>query len=176
MQNFAVGDMISYGTNGVCLIENIKSLNFFGKTDEYYILKPVYDERSTVFVPIKNDTLVSRMKRIMKPEEIYALIRIMPSASELYVESPTERKKLYGEILSSGNREQLVKMIKTLYGERIRQTEKGKKFHSADEHFLKEAEKQLYEEFAYVLNITCEQVLPFIMNEIEISEKQPKAK
>ena len=39
--------------------------------------------------------------------------------------------------------------------------------HAADENFLKEAESVLYEEFAYVLNIRREEVLPFIQHEIE---------
>ena len=36
---------------------------------------------------------------------------------------------------------------------------------------MKEAEKMLYEEFAYVLNIRQDQVLPFILEQIQIEEK-----
>ena len=85
MQKYNIGDMVSYGLNGVCLVEDIKTLDFFGETDEYYVLKPVYDGRSTVFVPCSKELLVSRMKRVMKPSEIYELIRIMPTAGELYI-------------------------------------------------------------------------------------------
>lgn len=46
-----------------------------------------------------------------------------------------------------------------------------KRLHISDESFLKDAEKLLYEEFAHVLNITKDQVLPFIMRQIEIEEK-----
>ena len=41
-----------------------------------------------------------------------------------------------------------------------------RKLRSADEHFLKDAETALYEEFAYVLNIPKEQVLPYIQQHI----------
>lgn len=42
----------------------------------------------------------------------------------------------------------------------------------SDERFLKEAEKMLYDEFALVLNIREDEVLPFIMKQIDIEEKQ----
>ena len=42
----------------------------------------------------------------------------------------------------------------------------------ADERFLKDAEKMLYDEFALVLNIREEEVLPFIMEQIAVGEKQ----
>lgn len=37
---------------------------------------------------------------------------------------------------------------------------------------MKDAENMLYEEFAYVLKIRKEQVLPFIMEQVQIEEKQ----
>ncbi len=37
----------------------------------------------------------------------------------------------------------------------------------ADEKFMKDAEKMLYDEFAYVLNINREDVLELIINEID---------
>ncbi len=43
--------------------------------------------------------------------------------------------------------------------------------HIADERFLNEAEKLLYEEFAHVLQIERNQVLPFILKQIQPEEK-----
>ena len=45
--------------------------------------------------------------------------------------------------------------------------EKKKKLHAADERFLKEAEKMLFEELAYVFGITVEEVLPLIIKRKE---------
>lgn len=36
---------------------------------------------------------------------------------------------------------------------------------------MKEAEKMLYEEFAYALNIRKEEVLPFILQQVQVAEK-----
>ena len=37
---------------------------------------------------------------------------------------------------------------------------------------MKDAEKLLYDEFAHVLSISPEQVLPFIMEQVELEEKR----
>ena len=49
--------------------------------------------------------------------------------------------------------------------------EKGKKLHVNDARIFIEAEKMLYEEFAHVLHIEREQVLPFIMEQMEVEKK-----
>ena len=48
------------------------------------------------------------------------------------------------------------------------QAAKGKKLYKNDEKVMKEAEKMLYEEFAHVLDIRPDQVLPFIMQQVEV--------
>ena len=168
---YSVGDKVTYGIHGVCVICEIEKKEFMGKFSDYYVLRPVYDERSTVFVPTDNETLVSKMSRIMTAREIYDLIKLMPSEDNIWIESSTDRKKKYAEILKSGDRHALVRLIKTLYLHREKQKEAKKKLHISDESFLRDAEKLLYEEFAHVLNITKDQVLPFIMRQIEIEEK-----
>ncbi|MGN0625751.1 MAG: hypothetical protein ACI4I8_05750, partial [Oscillospiraceae bacterium] len=78
----------------------------------------------------------------------------------------------YQQILSGGDRTELIKMIKALYFHQKEQQKNGKRLHIPDERFLKDAENMLYEEFAYVLKIRKEQVLPFIMEQVQIAEKQ----
>lgn len=168
---FSKGDTVVYGIHGVCSVVGIEKKEFMGKKSDYYVLAPTYDNRSTVFVPMENEQLVCKMKRIMQASEIYELIKQMPIEENIWIESDAERKRRYSEILKSGDRHALVRLIKTLYLHREKQSESKKKLHVSDEAFLRDAEKLLYEEFAHVLNITKEQVLPFIMRQIEIEEK-----
>ena len=53
-------------------------------------------------------------------------------------------------------------MIKALYIHKQQQKQRGRKLHLADEKFLRDAEKMLYDEFAYVLEISPNEVLNFI--------------
>ena len=107
------------------------------------------------------------MKRIMTKDEIYHLINDMPNEESIWISNENERKEKYKEIIFNGNRTELVQLIKTLYIHKQNQRSEGKKLHLADERFLKDAERILYDEFAYVLDITPDKGVPFIMGEIE---------
>ena len=54
---YQVNDTIIYGMNGICKIVDITSKSFSGKKSEYYILKPMNSQASTIYVPVKNETL-----------------------------------------------------------------------------------------------------------------------
>ncbi len=168
---FQVGDTILYGTRGVCKIQSIEELNFSGKKQEYYILIPVYNQVSTFYVPIHNEVLTKKMNHILSAEEIYELIRAMPDEKTIWIENENARRERFQAIISGNNRKELVQLIKTLYLHQEKQKEKGKKLHIADERFLKEAEKLLYNEFALVLDMEPNEVLPFIMGQIELAKK-----
>lgn len=161
-------DTVLYGTQGVCRIEEIAEKNFNGKNRIYYVLKPVFHEGATVFVPLDNEALTSRMRKVLSAEEIRKLILKMPGEQTIWIENDVQRKERYKEILEEGDRVSLIRMIKTLYQHQQKQLVKGKKLHAADERSMKEAERMLYEEFAHVLKIRREQVLPFIMEQIEV--------
>ena len=110
------------------------------------------------------------MRRILSKEEIYDIIQAMPGEESMWIEDENERKEKYKEILHRGDRMELVRIIKALYNHQQAQRSKGKHLHTADEHFFKEAEKMLYDEFALVLNIRPDQVVPFILQQVEITE------
>ncbi|MBC8571452.1 CarD family transcriptional regulator [Zongyangia hominis] len=164
---YHVNDTILYGSHGVCKITGITKKDFGRVSDEYYILEPVYNN-FTIYVPMHNDALAEKMHRVLTAEEIQAMIRSMPEEDTCWVENENERKERFKDILARGNRREVLQMIKALYLHQREQQDKGKRLHMADERFFHEAEKMLYDEFALVLNITPEQVLPFILEQIKV--------
>ena len=167
---YKVHDTILYGSQ-ICRIEGDTTKNFNGETKEYYVLKPIFNDTSTIYVPVDNEKLTQKMRRILSASEIYELIRSMPETDSEWIENETERKETYQAILNSGDRKSIVRMIKALYGQQQRRQAQGRRLRVTDERFLKEAERVLYDEFALVLNIRQEQVLPFILEQIKVSEK-----
>ncbi len=168
---FELNDTVLYGSHGVCKIVEMTTKEMCGQKIKYYVLKPVYESASTIFVPVNNERLTSKMRDVMHPEDIYSLVKSMPDEECEWVEPETLRVEQYKKILEKGNRRELVKLIKALYAHQQEQKDIGKKLHINDERLMKEAEKMLYDEFAYVLNIKREQVLPFIVRQIEVEEK-----
>lgn len=169
---FQANDTILYGAQGVCQVEGITKRDFGGSAMEYYVLKPISNANSVIYVPVQNDALTAKMRRVLAPDEIRAIIRSMPQEESLWIEDENERKTAYRDILAHGDRRELIRLIKALYLHQQEIQKKGKRLHSSDDRFLKDAEKMLYDEFALVLHIKPEQVLPFILDQIEEAERE----
>lgn len=168
---YNVNDTIMYGTQGICEIIEIAEKEFMGTKKKYYVLKPVGDKAATVFVPVNSEKAESKMRRILSEEEICQLIECMPQENVKWIENENERKETYKKIIASGDRAELIRMIKALYLRKKEREADGKKLYLSDERFFKEAERILYEEFQYVLNIQKDEVLDFIVKKIENSAK-----
>jgi CarD family transcriptional regulator len=166
---FSVNDTVMYGNSGVCKIMDIRPEKFGRDTVTYYVLKPVYDRSSTIYCPVGSGKM--KMRKLLSIDEIYELIKIMPDMETEWVENEQLRKEKFNEIVRQGNHEELIRLIKTLHFKRQERLEAGKKFYIADEKIMKEAEKILHGEFAHVLNIQPEEVVPFIMGELDNPEK-----
>ena len=165
---FQINDTVLYGAEGVFKIIEITVMDFAGDKKEYYVLKSLYNENSTVYVPTDKETLLAKMRKILSKEEIYEMIRNMPDEELIWIEDEGERMQAYKEILMKGDHRKIVRLIRTLYLHGQQLKEIGKNLHKVDERFLKDAERILYDEFAYVLNIKPNQVLPFIQEQIEL--------
>ncbi len=48
---FKVNDKVVYGTHGVCKIAEITNKTVGKCTMNYYVLKPIYQENQTLYVP-----------------------------------------------------------------------------------------------------------------------------
>ena len=167
---FEKNDYIIYGTTGVCKIAGIESKKFNTNLErEYYILKPAYDSNSTIYAPIDNNMI--NIRKIMTVQEVYNLIKTMPDNETIWIDDINMRKEKYNEILKRGEEVELVKLIRTLYLEKEKKKIEGKKLYVGDEKIMSEAQRLLYEEFAFVLNIEVDEVLSFILGELEPNKK-----
>lgn len=96
------------------------------------------------------------------------MIQGMSEEKTKWIANAAVRKEKFKEILREGKREELIALIKSVYLHKQQLIEEGKKkLHVADENAMKDAERMLYDEFAYVLKIERSEVLPFIMEQIE---------
>jgi CarD family transcriptional regulator len=114
MAIFSIGDTVIYGIHGICKITDIQKRDFMGEIADYFILSPIYDERSTVFVPCENENLTSKMKRInnKKPDE--KIVWFLSFKSYAYNTESIEdgrheyRKYAHGSYIADNYREQLL--------------------------------------------------------------------
>ena len=164
---FSIGDSIIYGSYGVCKIVGIQDMEVEQETSSYYVLEPVYENNLKFYLPVGNEVVKEKMHHTLTTEEIYALIKAMPDEGTIWIENDNERREQYKQILTGNDHSALVKLIKTLHQRQQELKENGKKLYISDERFLKDAEKVLYDEFAHVLEINQDEVLPLIFEQIE---------
>lgn len=163
---FNIGDVVSYGSSGVCRITGDCEQKVKGEKKKYLILKPVYQNNSTVYLPLDNEMLVERMKRLLTADEIEDIIKEMPDSKSLWIENDNKRTEAYTEIMKNGDRGEILRMLRTLYKHRQKMFDKGRKLHASDDYIMKSAEELVFNEFALVLGIKPEEVLGFIEEKI----------
>ncbi len=160
------GETVIYGPHGVCHVEGTVEKNLSNGKHEYYVLKPVYQSASTLFVPTDSEKLLSTIKSILSPDEIDSLLHDVKDEEPQWIENENIRKQTFSEIISSGDRFRLLLLIKAVYRHKKEVENAGKKLHQSDERSFREAEKLLYDEFAVALNINPSDVLDYIMSKI----------
>ena len=139
-----------------------------GKTvKEYYCLLNVYDERNSVFIPVDNEQLVGKMRAVLSREEILKMIADFPNTKSCWIEDEKDRNIRFKEILEKGDRFEIAQMVKTLFEKKKELEEMSRRLHSADEAVFLRAEKAICEEFALVLGIKKEEVIPFISEQLK---------
>ena len=159
---FKIGDVVVYSATGVCEIEDICVKSFGGTKCNYYILRPLMQKASTLFIPIENQKLTCKMHPILSQQEFKQVFLSAKSRDPIRPEGENERREKFTEILESGNRVSLILMVYDLNNFKKTQQESGRRLHLADERLLNSAENLLYEELAYVFNIDPSNVSEFL--------------
>lgn len=155
---FEVGDFIIYGSNGVCRVENVGSMDMKGVPSDkmYYTLVPVYSSKSKVFTPVDNAKVI--MRPVISEREAYELIDHIKEMQGFSIEDEKNRDIVFKEALKKCDCRELIRIIKTVYEKKLARQAEGKKMTAGDERYFKIAEENLYGEFAVALGIKKEEV------------------
>ena len=153
-----IGTYVMYSKTGVCLV---KEQTVMGG-GQYYVLVPVSDSRSSVYVPCDNTELVARMRPLLTREEIEGLLSAADEVRLEWVDDRAERAALYRTIVSGGDRRELIRLIGCLMRKKRERTELGKRLSSMDESFLQESVRLVQEEFSMVLGISAGDIKSYI--------------
>ena len=164
---FKVNDYVMYGSTGVCKIIDIskeKHISINSEETDYYVLHPVFNDNIVIKIQVNNPN--TSMRPILTKDEVLSLIKTMPETETVWIDDNRERSEYFKSILKSKESEGWAKLIKTLFLEKEARSLVGKSLTKTDEGIMNTAEKLLYEEFAVALDITPDEVLPFIQEYI----------
>ncbi len=171
---FEIGSYVVYRAEGVCKVSDIRNESFgaIGKEEQYYILTPIYDGRSTVFVPLANEKLVGFMRELLSAEEICAMVEEIRGERLEWAADSRARNAAYREILSLGDRRQLCVLANTVTEKLEQAAAQGRKAGTTDIGALQKAIRMLYEEFLATTDISSpEEILPVLRGERKLGAK-----
>lgn len=141
---FKVGEYVVYKRN-VCVIKELKEIN----NKKYFILIPIDDNTLTISIPYDKSNHL--LRNIISKEESEKLINSIPDIELIKVNDKLLENE-YKKLLSTGNLEDLVKIIKTTYLRNFNRLSNNKKIGEKDDNYFKKAENLLYNELSISLN------------------------
>lgn len=169
-EQYRKGDYVSYSCNGVCLIDDIRQDAPTGKGEPktFYILKPVADNGSTIFVPTSSPVLLAKMQRLPNKEEVDAMILSTREDEMPWIDDRKIRAATFQTIVKACDLKELLGLVACIYRKRVDLTAKGKKLASSDENTLRRAEGLIENELSFVLQLKGDQVGAYIREKLAI--------
>lgn len=157
---FKKGDYVVYKRDVVEIVDTkINGLN----QQEYYVLVPVNDKSLKIDVPI--DNRLGHIRSLITKDEIKNLIKKIPEISLIATNNKLIEND-YKMLMSDASHESLIKIIKTTYLRNKERLDNNKKVGDKDNHYFNLAEKYLYTEIAYSLDVSYDKAREFILKEV----------
>lgn len=158
-----IGEIVVYGANGVCHVDDVRTEKMGTEMRTYYILKPIRNGSSTIFVPKDNRTLVEQMKCLLTPDGLHALLRqTAEQAEEEWIADARVRGEHYKSVLVSGDRFRILSALRALYIRRIELGAKGKQLCASDENFFYRSEEIFVDEISVVFALSRDGARAFL--------------
>ncbi|MEG1869442.1 MAG: CarD family transcriptional regulator [Oscillospiraceae bacterium] len=168
---FRTGDLIIYGSNGVCRVAEVGKPKVTVADQEklYYKLLPVYSTE-TIYTPV--DTTVF-MRPVISRKEAEELIAQIPSIrGNVYTNHNIALlKEHYEASIQSHDCEDLIQLIKSVYTKNVNAVQNGKKLGQVDQRYMKRAEDLLHGELAIALGIPRDDIVQYIEDVITACEE-----
>ncbi|MCI2056777.1 MAG: CarD family transcriptional regulator [Oscillibacter sp.] len=165
------GDLVVYGSTGVCKVEGLGSPDYRGVDRErkYYLLNPLYQD-GVIYTPVDGGKVPIRP--VMSADDAHKLIDLIPS---VHAEACHERTlqllaQKYQTALQSGDSRDLLKLTMSVHVKRKQAEKQNHRLGMVDEKYGKQAERLLFGELAVALDIPFEQVPTYIASRVNDEE------
>lgn len=165
---YVAGDRVLYGSHGVCRVTAMEERKIDRKVVTYLALEPEGQPGASYLVPTHNAAAMAKLCPILSREQMEALLSSEDIRQGEWVEDGNQRKLLYRELLSSGDRVRLLQMICALYRHRDARLAEGKKFHQSDDGFLRDAERLVCSEISCVMELDMQQAKAYLKEKLDV--------
>lgn len=164
---YQVGELVSYGSTGVCRVsEIINQISPDGEERTYYVMQSLY-KACVISVPVDSDKVFIRP--IISRDEAERLIELIPTLDCPAFHSRVSRElsEHYTTLLKSHDCQDWMEMTISIYTKKQALLSQKRKFGSVDGRYLKQAEELLFGELAAALDIPKDEVRGYIGAKLE---------
>lgn len=148
-----IGDYVIYATKGICEVTDIETKKFDRDEKEYYVFAPVYDRMSTYFVPVDYDPEKVHIKSAITVDEANCILADFDDTEAAqWIKNPNERRQAFDLIYRTGERKDIIGVIKALKHHSEEQHKIGKQLYATDEKILRGCKHLIFDELAFVLD------------------------
>ena len=155
---YQINQTVAYSSQGICTVTEICARELAGTVADYYVLKPEADPRSTVYVPVNNERLVSRMRPVLCVDEAESLLAQLQQLPAEWIANDNERRERHRALLTEGAAADIASVFKALVLRRSELEVLSRKLRTLDENTLKQCEKLLCCECAHALGCSAEEI------------------
>lgn len=163
---YQVGELVMYGVHGVCRIADVEEQTVDRKKVQYLVLEPKDQNSSRYLVPSGNPHAMAKLRPVLSAGELEALLASPEVRENGWIPDENQRKQYYRDIIGSGDRLSLLRMVNTLHAHKLAQQAAGRKVHLCDENFLRDAQRLLSTEFSVVLGIDPGEVADYVIEKM----------
>ena len=164
--DYQIGAYVVYGVQGVCRIVGTEKQLVNRKRTEFLVLEPLARNESRFYLPVQNPTAMSKLKPVLSREELMTLLDSPEAQEPFWISEESLRKQRFRDLISTGDRLALLRMLRSLYRYKDELLAAGRKFHQSDDNFLRDAEKLLSSEICLVLEKSPEEARDFLRSQL----------
>lgn len=165
---FQPGELVIYGTTGVCRVEELTRPNTSGPDREklFYLLKPLHQD-GIIYTPVESGKVP--MRAVISAEEAEAIIDLIPSMeAEAYHGATLQALAQHYQLaVRSTECRDLMELMMSIYAKRRQAESQNRRLGMVDERFMKQAERLLYGELSVALGIPMDDVQPYIAQRVD---------
>lgn len=164
---YSIGDIVFYSSTGVCEVKSIGDPGVGLPTNvDYYTLCPLSkNHREMIYVPTDTKAF---MRYAIGKDEAKKYINMVDEISPAYPESrnPKVIQDFYTNLIQSYDCKILLQVIVSLTLKKREAALRNKALNQTQTNFLKRAQEMVYNEFAYALGVSSDEIRRIIEGKI----------
>lgn len=160
-------EYVFHESGGVCKIADIQTAPLEGmpRDREYYVLKPLSDPNSMIYIPVDSDKIF--LRRLLSRAEAEELLDRIPFVRTIEESNAKLLRAKYLELMKMHDPVEWVRVIKTVYLRMNAQTLKSQRISDTERSFAENAKRHLYTELALALELPTDRMEDYITEHIQ---------